>query len=90
MNSAFRNKKWQNQNGGPKIKFKLGEIRYLAVPKISDFKLKFVTQKFKRIFSTVAVAETTDTKISLNFGLVKLLYFYGNVTSFILNKFNLK
>ena len=43
--------KWRNQHGRSKIKFKYkrGWIRYLRVPDITDYKLGFITQKFKII-----------------------------------------
>ena len=38
----------------------------------------------------VAEDKTRDAKILINFGMVKLPYVYGNVTSFFLTRFNLK
>ena len=51
VNKTFRNKKWPDQNGWPKIKFeyKLGwnSVHGTPVPDITDYKLKFITQKFQ-------------------------------------------
>ena len=50
VNSRFRNKKWWNQNDRSKIKFeyKLGGFNTCKlVPDITDYKLEFMTKKFK-------------------------------------------
>ena len=42
-------KKWRTQKADQwwNLNIILGEIRYLGVPDITDYKLEFITQKFK-------------------------------------------
>ena len=78
------------------LNINLGEIRYSRVPdirywlQISSSIRSSTTDPIDWMNNTdifaVANCKTRDTKIPLNFGLIKLPYFYDNFTSFFLTK----
>ena len=61
-----------------KFEYKLGGFNtWELVPDITDYKLEFMTQKFKNLDEI----QHTEIFAVVNFGLVKLQNFYNNVTS---------
>ena len=70
-----------------KFEYKLeGFKTWKLVSDIIDYKLEFMTHKFKNLDEI----QHTEIFAVVNFGLVKLQNFYDNVTSFFLTQFNLK
>ena len=74
-----------------KLKYKFeyqlqGSNTWELVPDITDYKLEFMTQKFKNLDEI----QHTEIFAVIKFDLIKLQNFYNNVTSFFLTQFNLK